>query len=85
MKKSSAKPRSKAVRPPIPELLGFLKPYDPTIQKLALDVRSYLLTIEPRATETIYDAYNAVAVGYSEQPLAEPRPPAPVDDLLVRK
>jgi hypothetical protein len=65
MKKSSPKPRSKAVRPPIPELLQFLKPYDPTIQNLALDVRSYLLAIEPRATETIYDAYNAVAIGYS--------------------
>jgi hypothetical protein len=24
-----------------------------------------MLTIEPRATETIYDAYNAVAIGYS--------------------
>lgn len=65
MKKSSTKRNSKAVRPPIPELLEFLKPYDPAIQKLALEVRSYLLTIEPRATETIYDAYNAVAIGYS--------------------
>ena len=32
---------------------------------LALDARAYLLAIEPRATETIYDAYNAVAIGYS--------------------
>jgi hypothetical protein len=54
-----------AVRPPIPELLQFLAPYDAAIQQLALEVRAYLLTIEPRATETIYDAYNAVAVGYS--------------------
>jgi hypothetical protein len=65
MKKAAAKHSSKAVRPPIPELLQFLKPYAPAVQKLALDVRSYLLTIEPRATETIYDAYNAVATGYS--------------------
>ena len=65
VKKSPAKRNSKAVRQPIPELLKFLVPYDPTIQKLALEVRAYLLTIEPRATETIYDAYNAVAIGYS--------------------
>jgi hypothetical protein len=65
MKKSATKRNAKTVRPPIPELLQFLKPYDPTIQKLALDVRAYLLTIEPRATETIYDAYNAVSIGYS--------------------
>ena len=45
--------------------LKFLAPYDPSIQKLALEVRAYLLTIKPRATETIYDAYNAVAIGYS--------------------
>src|SRR6202012_1403469 len=65
MKKSTTKQISKAVRRPIPELLQFLSPYDPAIQKLALDIRAYLLTIEPRATETIYDAYNAVAIGYS--------------------
>lgn len=65
MKKSTQKRNSKSVRAPIPELLQFLKPYDATIQKLALDVRSYLLTIEPRATEAIYDAYSAVAIGYS--------------------
>ncbi len=65
MKKSTTKQNSKAVRPPIPELLQFLAPYDAAIQRLALEVRAYLLTIEPRATETIYDAYNAVAIGYS--------------------
>ena len=65
MKKSPTKRNAKAIRPPIPELLQFLTPYDQAIQKLALGVRAYLLTIEPRATETIYDAYNAVAIGYS--------------------
>jgi hypothetical protein len=65
MKKSTTKSALKAVRKPIPDLLQFLSPYDPTIQKLALEVRAYLLTIESRATETIYDAYNAVAIGYS--------------------
>ncbi|HEY2820128.1 MAG TPA: DUF1801 domain-containing protein [Candidatus Acidoferrum sp.] len=65
MTKSTAKQNAKAVRKPIPELLKFLEPYDTGIQKLALEVRAYMLNIEPRATETIYDAYNAVAVGYS--------------------
>jgi hypothetical protein len=65
MRKSPAKQRSSRVRKPIPELLQFLSPYDSTIQRLALEVRTYLLAIEPRATETIYDAYNAVAIGYS--------------------
>jgi hypothetical protein len=65
VKKSPAKRSSKSVRAPIPEFLKFLEPYDLVIQKLALEVRSYLLIIEPSATETIYDAYNAVATGYS--------------------
>ena len=65
MKRSTVKRRATAVRKPIPELLEFLTPYDPTIRKLALEVRAYLLGIESRATETIYDAYNAVAIGYS--------------------
>jgi hypothetical protein len=53
------------VRSPIPELLEFLSVYDEKIVALALDVRRFVLTESPRATETIYDAYNAVAVGYS--------------------
>jgi hypothetical protein len=57
--------KSKAVRAPIPELMGFLAAYDERIVTLALAVRRYMLTLEPRATETIYDAYNAVSVGYS--------------------
>jgi len=57
--------KTKAVRAPIPELLGILSAYDDRIVKLALEVRSYMLRLEPRATETIYDAYNAVAIGYS--------------------
>jgi hypothetical protein len=53
------------VRSPIPELLEFLSVYDEKIVTLALNVRRFVLTESPRATETIYDAYNAVAVGYS--------------------
>jgi hypothetical protein len=53
------------VRPPISELLEFLSVYDEEILALALAVRRFVLTEAPRATETIYDAYNAVSTGYS--------------------
>jgi hypothetical protein len=46
-------------------LLEFLGAYDVQIVALALAVRRFVLTETPRATETIYDAYNAVAIGYS--------------------
>ena len=32
-----------------------------------------------------WEPLGAIAIGYPEQTPAEPRPPAPVDDLLVRK
>jgi len=53
------------MRPPHPELLGFLSPYDRSIVELALAVRALMLEEAPSAIETIYDAYNAVALGYS--------------------
>jgi hypothetical protein len=53
------------VRPPIPELLKFLSAYDKPVVALALALRKKVLTAAPMATETIYDAYNAVAIGYS--------------------
>ncbi len=54
-----------AVRKPIPELLKFLSVYEKRIVKLALEVRHAVLKAAPDATEAIYDAYNAVAIGYS--------------------
>ena len=54
-----------AVRPPIPELLKFLSPYDKEVIALALKTRAMVLKEAPDATETIYDAYSAVAIGYS--------------------
>jgi hypothetical protein len=56
---------SMGVRAPLPELLEFLAAYDDRIVVLALAVRRFVLTETPRATETTYDAYNAVAMGYS--------------------
>jgi len=46
-------------------LLKFLSAYDERIEDLALAVRPAVLTAAPDATEAIYDAYNAVAIGYS--------------------
>ncbi len=56
------KPR---VRPPKPEYLEFLKPYGPQLTQLALAIRSAVLSEAPESAELIYDAYSAVASGYS--------------------
>jgi len=53
------------MRAPHPELLQFLAPYRKPVRDLALAVRQMLLEEAPSAIETIYDAYNAVALGYS--------------------
>lgn len=50
--------------PPPPELLKFLTPYDPVIQKLALKLRAIVLAEMEPCYENIYDAYSAVAIGY---------------------
>ncbi len=51
------------VKPPA-ELIKFLKPYDPAIQKLALDLRRIVIDEFAPCYENIYDAYSAVAIGY---------------------
>ncbi len=45
-------------------LIKFLKPYDRAVQDLALSVRSLVLEEMAPCHENIYDAYNAVAIGY---------------------
>ena len=50
-------------RPPL-ELIRFLKPYDRETQQLALSLRSLVLEEMAPCHENIYDAYNAVAIGY---------------------
>ena len=52
-------------RPPKPEYLEFLSPYGPEITNLALATRALVLAEAPDSAELIYDAYNAVASGYS--------------------
>jgi len=47
------------------ELSRFLKPYDRSIVAIATAARSFLFAEAPTATELVYDAYNAVAMGYS--------------------
>jgi hypothetical protein len=52
-------------RAPDPRLLGFLSAYDPQIAELALALREMVLEEAPEAIESIYDAYSAVAIGFS--------------------
>ena len=45
-------------------LIKFLKPYDPEIRALALQLRALVLEEMAPCYENIYDAYSAVAIGY---------------------
>jgi hypothetical protein len=47
------------------ELLKFLKPYPPEVQKMALWLREFVWDLYPACNELIYDNYNAVAFGWS--------------------
>lgn len=51
---------------PNPQLLEFLKPYDVSIQELAIELRNYITDLVPEANELIWDNYNAVALAYSK-------------------
>ena len=53
------------VRPPDLRLIGFLAAYDRHISGVALGLREIVLEEGPEAIESIYDAYNAVAIGFS--------------------
>jgi len=48
-----------------PEILSLLEPYDPAIVEVAAAVRGVVLSAAPAATELVYDAFNAVAMGYT--------------------
>ncbi|MDX6498387.1 MAG: hypothetical protein QOG23_1647 [Blastocatellia bacterium] len=49
---------------PLPALIKFLKPYDREIQDLTLRLRALVLEEMAPCYENIYDAYNAVAIGF---------------------
>lgn len=51
---------------PNPQLLKFIKPYNPEIQELALELRNFITHLVPQANELIWDNYNAVALAYSK-------------------
>ena len=50
--------------PPPPDLIKFLQPFDKAIQQLALSLRTLILKEMAPCHENIYDAYNALAIGY---------------------
>lgn len=50
--------------PPPKELIKFLRPYDPLVRDLALELRALVLQEMAPCYENIYDAYSAVAIGY---------------------
>jgi hypothetical protein len=53
-------------RPPHPQLLGFLQPWDPPISDLVLALREIILEQAPDASETIYQVYTvAIWFGFS--------------------
>ena len=49
-----------------PELTQFLSPYAPNIQKLTIQLRSFIIEQLPTTNELIWDNYNAVAIAYSK-------------------
>jgi hypothetical protein len=53
------------VAPPTTKYLQFLSAYEPRITALAVATRALVLREAPDAVELLYDAYNAVAAGYS--------------------
>src|SRR5437879_3129842 len=55
----------KRVPPPHPEYVQFLSPFEPRVRDLALETRKLVLEEAPDCMELIYDAYNAVATGFS--------------------
>lgn len=47
------------------DLLKFLKPFPKDVQATALWLRDFVWDLYPQANELIYDAYNALAFGWS--------------------
>ena len=62
---SRHRPTMPPTRPAPAELIQFLGAYDANIQRLALAARAAVIREAPDAAEFIYDASNAVSVGFS--------------------
>jgi hypothetical protein len=56
---------ARASRPPSAELIEFLRPFPPQVIELALATRARIIALAPRANETVWDAYNAVSIGFA--------------------
>jgi hypothetical protein len=53
------------VRKPDPKLVEWLGAYDPKVGEIALALRRMVLEQAPDSTELVYDAYSAVAIGFT--------------------
>ena len=53
-------------RPVPPELTQFLAPFPPVVTATALELRKRVLSVMPKAHETVWDAINAVSLAYSD-------------------
>ncbi len=49
-----------------PQLKTFLSPYSQEVQKLVIDLRTFVTEAIPEANELIWDNYNALAIAYSK-------------------
>jgi len=45
-----------------PQLQNFLSPYNDSLQKLTLELRSFITDLIPEANELIWDNYNDVTI-----------------------
>jgi len=57
--------KTKAIRAPDPQVMEFLRPYDPSVVELAFALRRMAIEAAPTAIEIVYDAYSAVSIGFS--------------------
>src|SRR5437879_1569753 len=57
--------RGPEVRTPCPELIEFLQPFPSNVIELALATRAKVIALAPNANETMWDAYNAVSIGFA--------------------
>ena len=55
------------MRPVPPELDRFLAPYPRVVRDVAISLRSRVLSVVPKAHETVWDATNAVSLAYSAE------------------